>query len=134
MCFKEDVIYLIHVKHSFTARVRELANQIIISARRLQEAISAKDKSFFDSYHDKLKQKQRSTNGFNKDEFYNKFLNSKPILVFATASHLQQDWKIEDNIARYDSNIARFSVTSCSAEIQTNYFEFRIVQIERDFI
>jgi uncharacterized protein (TIGR04141 family) len=134
LCFKDDVIYLIHVKHSFNARVRELTNQMVISARRLQEAISSADKPFFDSNYDKLKEKKRGTNGFTKDEFYQKFLDSKPIFVFATSSHLIADLKIEDNINRYDSNIARFSVTNCSSEIQTNYYEFRTTQIEREFI
>jgi hypothetical protein len=134
LCFRDDIVYLIHVKHSFTARVRELTNQIIISARRLQEAISSKDRTFFNLNYDKLKEKGRSTNGFTKDEFFKKFQESKPIFVFATASHLKLDLRIEDNITKYDSNIARFSVTSCSAEVQTNYYEFRTVQIEREFL
>lgn len=131
---KNGIVYLIHVKHSFTSRVRELTNQIVISARRLQEAISNKDKKYFDAQYDKLINKGRSVNGFSKAEFYQIFLDLIPIFVFATASHLKQDLKIEDNIIKYDSNIARFSVTSCSSDVQTNYYEFKTVQIERIFI
>lgn len=133
MRFDVDVIYLIHVKHSFTSRVRELTNQIVISARRLQEAISTKDKTFFNSHFNKVKMKGRSVNNFTRDEFFQKFMTCKPIVVFATASQLQTDLKIEDNVLKYDSNIARFSVTSCSLEVQTNYYEFRTIQIEREF-
>jgi len=131
---KDGIIYLIHVKHSFTSRMRELTNQIVISARRLQEAISNKDQKFFNSQYDKLIKKGRSVNGYTKKEFYQMFLNSIPIFVFATSSHLKSDLKIEDHIKSYDSNIARFSVISCSSEVQTNYYDFKTVQIERSFI
>lgn len=131
---KDGIVYLIHVKHSFTSRVRELTNQIVISARRLQEAISNKDQKFFDAQYNKLLSKGRSVNGYTKKEFYQIFLNLIPIFVFATSSHLKEDLRIEDHIKNYDSNIARFSVTSCSSEVQTNYYEFKTVQIERRFI
>jgi len=127
-----DEIYLIHVKHSFTAKVRELTNQILISARRLSEAISSKNRSFFDEIYDKLVKKGRSTNGLDKDEFFSLFITKTPVYVLATASHLTEDYGIIDNIERYDSNIARFSLTTCAAEIRSNYYDFKTVQITRN--
>ncbi|QQL50123.1 DUF6119 family protein [Mucilaginibacter ginkgonis] len=130
--FITDVeIYLIHVKHSFTARVRELTNQILISARRLTEAISSKQKVFFDKLYNGLKAKGRSTNNYSQEEFFELFLTRKPIYVFATASHLDVDVPIESNIDKYDSNIARFSLTTTSAEMQTSYYELKTHQILR---
>lgn len=127
-----DEIFLIHVKHSFTAKVRELTNQILISARRLNEAISSKNKGFFDEIYDKLIIKGRSTNGLDKDEFYSMFITKTPVYVLATASHLTEDYGIIDNIQRYDSNIARFSLTTCAAEMRSNYYDFKTVQIKRN--
>ncbi|GGH18492.1 DUF6119 family protein [Mucilaginibacter phyllosphaerae] len=124
-------LYLIHVKHSFTSRVRELTNQILISARRLREAITAKQRSFFDKLYDGLSNKQRSTNGLSSDDFYNLFLLKKPVYVFATASQLAIDLPIENNMDKYDSNIARFSLTTCSGEMQTNYYDLKTYQIVR---
>lgn len=124
-------LYLIHVKHSFTSRVRELTNQILISARRLSQAISGKQKSFFDEIYDALGAKGRSVNGLTRDGFYDLFVTRKPIYVFATASQLIQDLPIEHNIAKYDSNIARFSLVTCSAEMRTTYYELRTFQIKR---
>jgi hypothetical protein len=129
--FSGNELYLIHVKHSFTSRVRELTNQILISARRLRQAISSKHRVYFDKIFDALVAKGRSTNGLDKDGFYNAFVNRKPIYVFATASQLAQDLPIEDNVSSYDSNIARFSLVTCSAEMQTTYFELKTCQIIR---
>lgn len=127
-----DEIYLIHVKHGFTAKVRELTNQILISARRLNEAITSDNRLFFDNIYDKLIQKKRKTNGLDKDGFYNLFKTKTPVYVLATASHLTEDFSIIDNITKYDSNIARFSLTTCAAEMRTNYYDFKTVQIERN--
>lgn len=128
----DNEIFLIHVKHSFTAKVRELTNQILISARRLSEAISSKNTRFFDEIYDKLIKKGRSTSGLDKDGFFNLFKTKTPVYVLATASHLTVDYSIIDNIQRYDSNIARFSLTTCAAEMRANYYDFKTVQIERN--
>lgn len=124
-------IYLIHVKHSFTSRVRELTNQILISARRLSQAISGKQRSFFDTLYDALVAKGRFIDGLTSDEFYNLFLTRKPVYVLATASQLALDLPIQDNIEKYDSNIARFSLVTCSAEMQTRFYELKTFQIIR---
>ncbi|TDO23727.1 uncharacterized protein (TIGR04141 family) [Pedobacter duraquae] len=124
-------VYLIHVKHSFTSRVRELTNQILISARRLSQAISAKQRTFFNGIYDALVTKGRSVDNLTSEEFYNLFLAKKPIYVFATASQLAVDLAIQDNVALYDSNIARFSLVTCSAEMQTSFYELKTFQITR---
>jgi hypothetical protein len=127
----ESELYLVHVKHSFTSRVRELTNQILISGRRLREAIAAKQTSFFDKLYDSLLSKKRSVSGLSRESFYDLFLLKKPIYVFATASQLAIDLPIESNMDKYDSNIARFSLTTCSGEMQTNYYELKTFQIPR---
>lgn len=124
-------IYLIHVKQGFSAKVRELTNQILISARRLQEAITSKQREYFDKLYDGLLLRNRSTNGLTKDEFYDLLILNKPIYVFATASQLSVDLVIEDNMRKYDSNIARFSLTTCFGEMQTNFYELKTIQITR---
>lgn len=129
--FTKNEIYLIHVKHSFTAKVRELTNQILISARCLTQAVSGKDRVYFDKLFDALIDKGRYVNGFDKDQFYNVFLTRKPIYVFATASQLALDLPIESNVEQYDSNIARFSLVTCASEMQNSYYEFKTWQISR---
>jgi len=124
-------IYLIHVKHSFTARVRELTNQILISAKRLSQASASKNKTYFDTLYNSILRKGRAVNHLSSDEFAELFYERTPIYVFATASQFADDPLISDHITRYNSNIARFSVTTCASEVRTNYGDFKTCQIRR---
>jgi len=129
--FTENELYLIHVKHSFTARVRELTNQILISARRVSEAAATKNQAFFDKVHKSILSKGRATNNLSAEEFAKLFYDKSLVYVFATASQFSDDPLISENIERYNSNIARFSVTTCSSEIRTTYGDFKTCQIRR---
>ena len=44
MYYDDNNLYLIHVKYGFQSKIRELTNQITISARRLRETLGTKDK------------------------------------------------------------------------------------------
>ena len=126
-----DELFLIHVKHSFTARVRELTNQILISARRLTEAITTKNLNYFKNLFKQINKQHKNTLNYSETEFVNMFFERKITYVFATASQLNTDLKIEGNVKKYKSNIARFSLTTCSAEMRTQYFDMVISQIPR---
>jgi uncharacterized protein (TIGR04141 family) len=129
---KDSELYLIHVKHSFTARVRELTNQIQISARRVSEAVSSNNRLFFGKAYDSIVSKMRTVNNLNQDEFIDLFFKSKKIhYVFATASQFESNDLIEENLSKYKSNIAKFSLTTCSSEVQTQYSNFLVFQIMR---
>lgn len=127
----DDEIYLIHVKHSFTARVRELTNQILISARRLTEAIATNNLKYFKDLYKQIKRHNKNKLTQSEDEFTKMFFDRKITYVFATASQLDSDLKIEGNVRKYKSNIARFSLTTCSAEMRTQYFDMVTFQIPR---
>jgi uncharacterized protein (TIGR04141 family) len=125
-------LYIIHVKHSFTARVRELTNQISISARRVSEAVAAKNHSYFQRVYNSILEKGRSVNQLTEKQFANLFFERKLIYVFATASQFENDPLIEDDISLYKSNIARFSLTTCASDVRTNYsIDFLTCQIKR---
>jgi len=124
-------IYLIHVKHSFTARVRELTNQILISARRLSEAIASKNDTYFKQMFKQIESNNRNVNNFSEQEFLDLFYNRKITYVFATASQFSSDISIEGNVNKYRSNIARFSLTTCSSEMRNQYFDMLTYQIKR---
>jgi len=126
-----DEIYLIHVKHSFTARVRELTNQILISARRLTEAINTNNVGYFKKIFNQIVRQNRNTVNYNETDFVEMFFKRKITYVFATASQLDSDLPIEGNVDKYRSNIARFSLTTCSSEMRTQYFDLLTFQIPR---
>ncbi|MDM8173172.1 TIGR04141 family sporadically distributed protein [Olivibacter sp. 47] len=127
--YDDNNLYLIHVKYGFDSKIRELTNQVLISARRLSEALGAGNISFFDRLYDILKKKNRNVNGLTKEEFAALF--SKNITyILAVTSHLKDDCVIEENIDKFESNIARFSLVTCSSDIR-NYFEMLTYQIHR---
>ena len=129
--YTDNELYLIHVKHSFTARVRELTNQILISARRISEAVASKNQAFFDRIYTSIIDKGRTTHNLSSTDFANLFYNKTLVYVFATTSQFADDPLISDKIEKYTSNIARFSLTTCSSEIRTRYGDFKTCQIRR---
>ena len=129
--FYDDInIYLAHVKYGFTSKVRELTNQILISAKRLYEAKGGDSNEFFQKIYSSLISKGRNVNGLSELEFINLF-NKNINFVLAVTSHLVEDHLIEDNIEKFDSNIARFSLITCSNDMRTNYYDMLITQVPR---
>lgn len=129
--YDDSNLYLIHVKYGFTARVRELTNQITISARRLKEILSAQDSDFLDEMYNKIAAKRGAVNNFTLGEFKNLF-ERKITYIFAFTSHLKEDLIVEENIEKFDSNIARFSLIQCSSEMRANYYDMLNYQIRRE--
>ncbi|WP_187263351.1 DUF6119 family protein [Pontibacter beigongshangensis] len=128
--YDENNLYLIHVKYGFSTKMRELTNQILISARRLRENLGTKEKELLNQIYSKLVDKGYDFDGLNLDEFKNLF-NKKISFVIAFTSHLKDDLKVEDNMDRFDSNIARFQLIQCSGEMRANYYDLLTHQIMR---
>lgn len=124
-------LYLIHVKYGFTAKVRELTNQITISARRLREILSSQDSDFLEKMYFKIADKRGTVNNLTIDEFKNLF-ERKISYIFAFTSHLKEDLIVAENIEKFDSNIARYSLIQCSSEMRANYYDMLNYQIKRN--
>lgn len=128
--YDDNNLYLVHVKYGFESKIRELTNQILISARRLREAIGTENRELIETIYNKLIQKGINVNNLSLDEF--KSLFDKPIkYILAFTSHLKGDLKVEDNIDTFTSNIARFSLVQCSGEMRANYYDLLTHQIKR---
>jgi uncharacterized protein (TIGR04141 family) len=124
-------LFLIHIKYGFNAKMRELTNQITISARRLKEIVGTNEKKIFENIYGQLIEKNRNINGLTLEDFKNLFRN-KISYILAFSSHLSSDLRVEDNIDKFDSNIARFSLIQCSSEMWSNYYPMYTHQIERN--
>ena len=105
----QDTIYLIHVKKGFDAKIRDLSNQITISARRLNNDISSKKYEFVDAVI-KRYNNQKNIKKISIEKFRAKF-EKKIIYVMAFCSSNSK--KIIGNIDNIKSNIAKFSVIQC---------------------
>jgi len=128
--YDRKAVYLCHVKAGFNSKVRELTNQVLISARRLKESVNSNNSSFLDRFYDKLANSGRNYNDLSLSKF--KRLFKKDVnYILAVASTLSEDLPIEDNMDKYNSNIARFSLIQCSNEMTTSYFPLTVFQIPR---
>lgn len=129
--YDDNTLYLIHVKYGFGSKLRELHNQINISARRLKDVLGTPDKSILTKVYKQLLSKDRSTNGLDIDEFVGLF-NKKIVFVLAFTSHLKDDLLVEENIDQFSSNIAKFSLVQCSSDLRADYFDLLTHQIKRN--
>lgn len=125
-------LYLIHVKYGFKSEMRELTNQIEISARRLKEAIGSEDKTILKQIYNKLIAKNHNVDDLTQTEFINLFTSKKISYILAYTSHLSKDLPVSENLDKFSSNIARYSLIQCSAEMRANYFDLLNYQIPRD--
>ena len=128
--YDSNNLYLVHVKYGFSSNMRELTNQVTISARRLKEILSTEDKKTLEIIYNKLLNKKGRLKNMSLDEFKELF-NKKITYVLAFTSHLTKDLLVEDNIDKFDSNIARFSLIQCSSDMRANYYDLLTYQIRR---
>jgi len=125
-----NTLYLVHVKYGFGSSIRELTNQILISARRLRESLASGNLEVLEKLYQKLVSKGRHINGLSKQDFKDLF-KKRIVYVFAMASHLSEDFLVDENIDLYESNIARYSLVQCSSEMRANYYDMMVCQIPR---
>ncbi|QNN42616.1 DUF6119 family protein [Pedobacter roseus] len=129
--YDKDNIYLIHVKYGFGGQIRELTNQIILSARRLKFDLASKEKKWLEEAH-ALAERAGHVQGLSFEDFKSLFVTKKVNYVLAFCSHLKDDFLVEDQIERFKSNIARFSLIECSSDMRQSYFELYVAQISRN--
>lgn len=129
--YDESAIYLVHVKYGFDSKMREINNQISISARRLKDILGANNTTPLEKIYNQLLAKERSFNNLTKEEFVALF-KKRIVFVLAFTSHLAEDLTVEENIEKFESNIAKFSLVQCSSELRSNYFDLMTHQIRRE--
>ncbi len=128
--YDDNNLYLIHVKYGFQSKIRELTNQITISARRLRQTLGTKNKPLLEKIYNRLVEKKHNIDDLSLEEFKSLF-NKKISYIFAFSSHLTSDLIVEDNIEKYTSNIARYSLIQCSSEMRAYYYDLLNFQIIR---
>lgn len=126
--YDEHNIYLIHVKRGFDSSMRELYNQIILSARRLEESKSSKEKDYLKKSYDALKKKKQDNQINTFEDFLMLFeKNIKYVMAF---SNTNSNNLVEKDMSKIKSSIAKFSVIQTLSEMRVNYFDLFFVQIE----
>lgn len=137
-----DAIHLVHVKKGFDNSIRDLASQILISARRLQldrksgyqfiDLVESKLKGGAKSDDDYLKRAsgQNIPEGSLKKTFQCK-KDKEICFCFAFVDTATTERSIKSPEC-FRSNIAKFSLIELEKEIHRAGFGFAVIQIEKD--
>ncbi|MCG8475441.1 MAG: TIGR04141 family sporadically distributed protein [Cytophagales bacterium] len=125
---RNNNLYLIHVKDGFDAKIRDLTNQVSISAQRLWNDLKS-DMSFLNEVYDTYSQGESNVSGISRENFYRLFTENTITYVMAFTTN-QRDKTILGNLDEHKSNIAKFSVIQSFQERIDNY-PIQIVEIKK---
>lgn len=125
---EKERIYLIHVKYGFDGSLRELDNQISLSSQRLTEDLKSGKFEYLKKIYKSVKDKSLNLSSYSFQEFKDLFSREKTY-VFAFTSQFESDDLVEENIEKYKSNIARYSLIKCTKDMIMNNFGLNICQI-----
>lgn len=125
---EKEKIYLIHVKYGFDGSLRELDNQISLSSQRLTEDLKSGKFEYLKKIYKSVKDKSLNLSRYSFQDFKDLF-SRKITYVFAFTSQFESDDLVEENIEKYKSNIARYSLIKCTKDMITNNFDLNICQI-----
>ncbi len=127
----ENSIFLIHIKDGFDAKMRDLANQIQISADRLKTDISSHEPEYLIGTIDRYN--SETNNKIDKDEFISKFRTKEIVYVMAFKSNWP-DLSLNERIIKSKSNIAKYSLIQCVQEMSKEY-QLKLFDIsDNDFL
>lgn len=134
MKYDDNSIYLIHVKKGFNNSIRDLTSQINIAAKRVQDDL----RTGF-GYIERVEQQTRKSNvdrlkkqQFPKNGIASLFKNKSPqqinfCLAFVDKASSKRNLKEEIN--KFNSNIAKFSLLELKRELYAMGFGFKIIQL-----
>jgi len=123
-----ETLYVIHVKDGFDAKIRDLTNQISISASRLWNDLKT-DKAFLKLVFNSYSVSSNNSRNLKWTEFEQKFKSKVIVYVLAISSNLR-DKTILNNLNEHKSNIAKFSVIQSFRE-QTSNYEIKVIEINK---
>lgn len=117
----EDIntIYLIHVKDGFDAKVRDVSNQITISANRFWNDFNSGSTAYLETIVESYN-KQKSVK-INKTNFINKFKQNKEIIYVMAYKSNRGKQLLRDKIEKSKSNIAKYSLIQCLQDMSSLY-------------
>lgn len=130
----ENRIYFIHVKTGFDAKIRDLANQVLISAKRFMISRNSGKLDFLSEVVSSYNARKDNIGYEIKDEkeFLNKFKIGGKEIVFVMA--FKSDTKsvpvIKGNLEKFKSNIAKFSLIQCIREMNTFSYPLEVIEIK----
>ena len=122
----DDTIFLIHVKEGFDSKIRDLTNQISISAKRLWNDLKS-DKLYLKSIFERYSASQNNKQNISWEKFSNIFSQKEIVYVMAFTSSVK-DKTLLESFDVHKSNIAKLSVIQSFRDQSENY-QLKIIEI-----
>jgi uncharacterized protein (TIGR04141 family) len=131
----EGELFLFHVKKGFNGMMRDLTNQVTISARRLWIDIKTKEKPFLAELYDSFSRSDNFLYTYmpSKEEFIELFLKNKITYVISFCSMNKTGRRVFREVETFRSNIAKYSLTEAIKEMKDQEFGIKILEIEHKF-
>ncbi|WP_161888571.1 DUF6119 family protein [Pontibacter russatus] len=126
----DSSVYLIHVKQGFDAKIRDLTNQVIISANRLWNDLKSGAFTFIDEVCERYNNSIAADQKIDLHKFRMVF-KKDIIYVMAFNSHLRGK-RIRDDISIARSNIAKFSLIHSFRDMPSNLYPLKVVEIDNE--
>jgi uncharacterized protein (TIGR04141 family) len=136
-----DNIYLYHVKKGFDNSMRDLCNQVFISARKVIEDSKMKYE-FMGQLYDKLANNngnstyitkaKKQLQGINRQQFVDLFLTRKIVFVLSVMDTSRVGTRtLLNNMTDFDSNIAKFSLNELAKSMRNLDVIFQVLQLSK---
>ncbi len=128
--FDSQKVYFCHVKKGFDGSMRDLTNQVFVSASRIIEDLKS-DKTYLKNLYEKLQNSEEYRDQVDsEDEFLSIFENKKLCFVLAVKDTATNERSISC-IESFSSNIAKFSLNELVNKMRNIGIEFQIAQINQ---
>lgn len=140
MRWDTNKIYFYHVKKGFNNSMRDLCSQVLIAARKVNED-SKNNCIFLEVLYDTViknkgktpysKEAKQNLSKITKSDFIDLMKNRTLVFVLAVLDDSAGNRKMEIDIDKFDSNIAKFSLNELSKSMRNLEVEFQILQLEK---
>lgn len=132
--------YFFHVKKGFDNSMRDLCSQILIAARKVKED-SKNNFIYLEKLYDTVIS-NKGTSTYSKDAIkYLKKTSKKDfidivrkrniVFVLAVLDTASSKRRLETDIVKFDSNIAKFSLNELTKNLRNLEVDFKILQLEK---
>jgi uncharacterized protein (TIGR04141 family) len=133
-------VYFYHVKKGFDNSMRDLCSQVLIAARKINED-SKNNFIYLEKLYDTvITNKGGSQYSIDakkdlkktlKKDFIDIVKNRNIVFVLAVLDTSKSGRKLETDIEKYDSNIAKFSLNELAKNMRNLDINFKILQLEK---
>jgi len=133
--YDENTVYICHVKGGFNGMMRDLTNQVKISANRLFADLKSENKPFLNQLFTKLENHEnyQYTNKFSRDDFLNLFVNKNIEYILAFCSFNKRGDTVFENIEKFSSTIAKYTIVDTVQFMRNRSYNMRIHEIVHQY-